>query len=756
MKEDTKKINRFYSILKNTYKTDKISTDRQEELSQQIKKYGYLPYPYIKALKELSDEEVLFCLELKLENEGVFKDGQFNYSEQSVLARHGANNSDWIKRECHDIKLINLSGLGDGNNQNEKTRFMNWLRQLIILPTGNLEKDIYNTTIYLTPFHPRAFGCAYIPQGSEVSTNLEDKEISKITGLSANEQVKMFIALAQLAGHPVIYDILPQTGRFSKTVLANPECVRWFNVNTLIKQICNTLDNVWNLSENQILSNELLDKYSRENINSAIKIYEKYLTGERKFAINDEIKQILKDIDRDKILLQFKKQISNKMQIKDSQKLLQQQVKNIVQKMIDSNSDRITENDIKNRDEIELALIKDGLWSLPGGAWNSSGVPAFDKMAKNALYPMMRHYDFKDEDVTNFANLDCQSPFYFVYLENGEYNQEVINFYINYVKQLVLDFNFDGIRIDHVNHVIDELSMKDGKPISYRIPAKVLKDLNDELKQVAPYFASMAEYMLNRDNIKEYHEDMNFDIVYGNDILLQSYKKPTVVDSDNIYVSKYNHTLDKKQYVSVLKTYNNQDGEYTYINQYPGQLGKDGALFKWFMYKFMPGGYYAQRPMMYVDGDESFSKGGIEATICNEVFMKRNDDLEFYEKFDAIDRFAKNNNTICYGEAHILQQDDDGFVYWQIQTNDVNNFLIVVANYNYPQAFVKKDDKFERKIGIEVNNKTIKLHAGYEFCAEYIFKEKDYVEEQFSNNTNVLNFEKLLPSEFKFYKVIKV
>lgn len=45
--------------------------------------------------------------------------------------------------------------------------------------------------------------------------------------MDAKEQVKTFITLSQLAGHPVIYDILPQTGRFSKAVLANPEIARW-------------------------------------------------------------------------------------------------------------------------------------------------------------------------------------------------------------------------------------------------------------------------------------------------------------------------------------------------------------------------------------------------------------------------------------------------------------------------------------------------------------------------------------------------
>ena len=753
-----KKINGFYSVLKNKYPLSLISQDRQNELQEKLKQYGYLPCSYIKALNEISDAEVLFCLEQKLENEGIFKDGVFDFSELSVLARHGIKDSSWIKRETHDIKLINLLGLGDGNNKPQHSKFMDWLRQLVILPTGNLSNNIFNTTIYLTPFHPRGFGCAYIPQASCVDPLLEDKTISKVTGLNADEQVKMFLYLAQLAGHPVIYDILPQTGRYSKTVLANPFCVRWFDVSALIKKICSELDKVCQHSESKILSQKLIQNFSHEDLTTAITAYKKYLAGERKFAITEHTKEILKQIDCDKNLKQYKKLLSQSMQTKKTQILIQKKAQSIIRQCLKTNAETITENDITNRAQIEAVLIKNGLWPLPGGAWNSAGVPVFDKMTKDALYPMMRHYDFKNEDVTSSANLDCQSPFYFVCLENGEYNEDVIDFFINYTKNLIMNFNFDGVRIDHVNHIIDELSEKDGIPISYRIPKTVLKKLNDALKKISPHFATIAEYMLWDDFYKYYHKDMSFDLLWGNDIPAQSYKTPIVIDEDNVNLSKYNHTLKNTDFCSVLKTYNNQDGEYKYLDRYPAQLGENGALFKWFKYKFFPGGYYAQRPIMYVDGDESFTNGGIEETICNEVLMKRNDNDSFFAKFDAIDRFAKDNKVICYGEAHILHQDEDGFVYWQIQNNNPEDTIMVVANYHSPQEkfYNEEHNKSEYKSGTTVLNKSINLNDGYVFVSEYIFDGINFVEKKFDENKNSLNFPELLPAEFKIFKVNKI
>lgn len=92
------------------------------------------------------------------------------------------------------------------------------------------------TTVYLIPFHPREFGCAYLPVSTEVSPHIEDKRITEKLGLDTKQQVQLFVKLAQLAGHCVIYDVLPQTGRFSKMVLANPSIARWYDIKELIEK----------------------------------------------------------------------------------------------------------------------------------------------------------------------------------------------------------------------------------------------------------------------------------------------------------------------------------------------------------------------------------------------------------------------------------------------------------------------------------------------------------------------------------------
>lgn len=734
-------LNNFYSKLKEIHSFDNIPEDRKEYLKSTVEKYGYLPYPQVKALEELSDAEVLFALESKWASNGVFENGSFNFSKTSVLARNNVKNSSWLQKEGHDIKLINLAGLG--NNPETCGLFMDWLRELLILPSGNLSNNIFGTTMYLIPFHPREFGCAYLPTASNVSPALEDSAIKEKTGFGADEQVKLFIQMAQLAGHPVIYDILPQTGRFSKIVLTNPECARWFDINALITELSKNVDEA---------ASKLSDKYSKDDLSIVSGIYKKSIKGESYGDLTEHYQKIFDEID---ILLKDTKIfLSNAMLERSIQDKLHKKAKSIISKVTGS-SKKLSENEITNQGEIIQSLISEGMWPALGGAWCSAGVPVFDRMSEGASYPTFKHYKFDGEDVTNFANLDCQTPYYFVNLENGKYNNDVIKFFIDYMKNLQENFNFDGFRVDHIDHIVDEVSEKDGTPISYRAPRKVLGMLNSAMKEKIPYFAVLAEYMLWDNFYKEYHQDMNFDLLWGNDIVSQSYKTPEAIAEDNLYLANYNSSHKRSTPLSILKTYNNQDGEFEAIDRYPAQLGFEGALFKWFKYKFLPGGRNAQRPVMYIDGDESFTKTGMEYIIGNEVSMKREKDYDFFAKFDAIDRFVKNSAVITDGEAHIIRQDDDGFVVWQIQKEGLKNSILVAANFNSPSEKFCENGVVEIREGREVFDKTIELSCDYSIVSEFRFDGTDYMEEKFVAATNSLSFGKLMPAEFKFFTVIK-
>lgn len=753
-KEEKKKtkndveLNEIYAKLKQIYQFDQISDDRKAYLKALVEKYQYLPYPHIKALEELTASEVLFALEFKWAVNGVFKDGQFNFNEASVLARNNVTNSNWIKKEGHDIKLVNLAGLGNGNKSEDTGKFIDWLRQLLILPAGKEEKGIFATTIYLIPFHPREFGCAYLPTSTDVSTNLEDTRLRDELGLSVKEQVQTFITFAQLAGHPVIYDVLPQTGRFAKIVLANPHIARWFDIKDLLAKIENSTE---------IIAQKLEKTFDKDDVEIVKDICKQTLKS-GSGDLSEHYMTIYKEFEKE--LDELKKTYSNEILKKENQQKIQKRVREIIANIHGEKPNKIfKEEEITKHGDAIQTLIQQGLWPAPGGAWCSAGVPVFDKMSECGSYPVFKHYDHKGCDVTHFANLDCQTPFYFVFLENGTYNKPVVDFFINYMKDLQSDYNFDGFRVDHIDHIVDEVSEKDGVPISYRAPKDILAKLNSTMKEKIPYFASLAEYMLWDGFFKEYHEDMNFDILWGNDIISQFEKTPERILEDNQNLSNYNTKNFKIENLSILKTYNNQDGEFRVIDQYPGQLGEEGALFKWFKYKFLPGGKYAQRPVLYIDGDESFTETGIESVIGSEISMKRAKNYDFFAKFDAINRFAKSQELITEGEAQIIKQDDEGFVSWLISKEPLKSALLVVANYLYPTEKVTVNDEDssypEIQEGDEIVDKSVSLPGDYKVISEYVFDGTDFVEKEFTTKDHTLKFESLQPSEFKVFLLSK-
>lgn len=743
-------INEIYSKLKEFYKFDEIPEGRKTSLKKLVEKYQYIPYPHIKALEELTPAEVLFALEVKWRVNKVFDGGKFEFKndEISVLARNNVKNSNWLKKEGHDIKLINLAALGNGNKKKECGKFIDWLRQLLILPVGNEARGIFATTIYLIPFHPREFGCAYLPTSTEVSSNLEDSQLKEKLEIDAKAQVQLFITLAQLAGHPVIYDVLPQTGRFAKMVLANPHIARWFDIKELLSKLENSTD---------LVAKKLEKTFDKEDV-EIIKDICKQTLRSGAGDLSENYQKIYDEFEKE--LNELKKTYSNEMLKKENQAKIQKRVRDIVaQVQGEKPNKQLSEEEITKQGDVIQALISSGLWSAPGGAWCSAGTPVFDRMSDCGSYPVFCHYDYKGEDVTNFANLDCQTPFYFVFLENGQLNKPVVEFFVDFMQKVQADYNFDGFRVDHLDHIVDEVSEKNGVAISYRAPREVLAKLNSAIKIKIPYFASLAEYMLGGNFLKEYHEDMKFDILWGNDIAAQVEKTPEKIVEDNQDLATYNKKNFKVENLSILKTYNNQDGEFRIIDQYPGQLGEEGALFKWFKYKFLPGGKYAQRPVLYVDGDESFTKNGIERTIGAEVSMGREKNYKFFAKFDAINRFAKSQELVTEGEAQIIEQDEDGFVSWLISKEPLKSALLVVANYQAPTEKVTVEDEdgshSEIKEGEEILDKSVSLPGDYSVVCEFVFDGTDYVEKKLTEDENALVFEVLQPSEFKIFLLNK-
>lgn len=744
-------FNNLYTKIKDFYAKEEINSERKKELSSLIEEYGYLPYSQAKAINELTPAEVIFCLEKKLELNGTLKNQKLfiENNETSAIARHGCKNAEWIKKEQHDIKLINLMALGDGAKDSSPAKFIDWLRQIVILPSGNEKNKILSTTIYLVPFTPRDFGNAYLIAGTEeISRSLEDKDLKNIE-ISGKEQIKLFIALAQLAGHGVIYDIVPKNGRFSKTILAHPEIVRWIDVNYTIDEISKSLNEA---------AAKLSSEYDEDDVTIVKNIYKTTLKGDSSDFSSDFMpiyNRLTKELEAKR------KEISGYITSKEQQIKLQKRVKDIIAGIEGVKTDKIKhDKDITKRGEIINALINEGLWTVPDGAWCSSGIPVFEKMSEGGAYPVFRSYNSKGEDVSEYSESDCETPFYFVYLENGEYNMPVIDFYLSYIQNLQEEYNFDGFRLANTDFVVDEMSEQNMRPISYRVPRFLITKINETMKKKVPYFASIAEYRLWNSYFKEYHKDMMFDVLWGNDAKTDYEKTPVEVIENNRELQEYNINVYNSPMLSILKTYNNQDGEFRTVNRFIGLTDKEEALFKWFKFKFLPSGKFAQRPCLYCDGDESFSKDGIEVTIQDEVSLIRSNDEDFYNKFDAIRRFAINNELTASGEAQIIHSHKDGYVSWMISKETVKERIIIAANCfsaNEKILSVSPNGVPEYKIkkNTAVKNKKIEIPGDYELASEYVYEnnKKAFVEHYSKPDVKTIKIDKLEPCEFRIFKI---
>ena len=345
------KLQEVFAKVKDIYCINDVSEERKQYLTDTIKKYGYLPYPHYKVLDELTPSEIIYAYVEILKLEGTYENFKLkDIQNPSPLARRKVKNSNWFKKEGHNIKLISLSALGDGTKSSNTGLFIEWVAQILTLPRGNANHGVLGDTIYLLPFHPREFGCAYLPMSSDVSNKLEDVKLSKFLGFDAKAQVKLFISMAQLAGHPVIYDILPQTGRFSKVVLSKPYVARWFDIKELIEDYKREIEKAAVM---------LKDKYNADEVDGAKTLYLEILSGSRKTFKNGN-EEILKTFE--KLMETAKKTLSNQMSNRFRQDDILKKIYDVIEKVNGKKPSK--EEDIVDQSEIVKALINTLLFCL--------------------------------------------------------------------------------------------------------------------------------------------------------------------------------------------------------------------------------------------------------------------------------------------------------------------------------------------------------------------------------------------------------
>ena len=92
-----------------------------------------------------------------------------------------------------------------------------------------------------------------------------------------------------------------------------------------------------------------------------------------------------------------------------------------------------------------------------------------------------------------------------------------------------------------------------------------------------------------------------------------------------------------------------------------------------------------------------------------------------------------------------------------VSKDPLKESFLILANYNAPIEHIKNDSGSYVKEGQAVYNKTIKLPCDYQIVSEFIYDEKlkDFTEIKFTAPETEMNFDRLEPSQFKIFKLIR-
>lgn len=558
------------------------------------------------------------------------------------------------------------------------------------------------TAIYLTPFHKRDFEFAYLIKSMDIDENLNDEAFN----ISAKEQIQLFVHLAKKMGHTVFYDFLMKTSRYSQTLLENPYLVRWIDTKDAEKKISLIVDDT---------AKELEGQFDKDDIEIVKNIYHQ----ESKGCLSEHYEKIYSLFESK--IFEKKKELSIECYRLENQIKLQK---------------RVSGKDVKT-------LIEEGLWTVPCGADNEFGLPVFDYMNKEENYPVFKHFDKDGNDISQNIKDDFQTPAYFMDLDKKEINKKVLKYFINMANKYIEDYHFDGLKINYIDKISKNV-------LNDKVPFEFLKKLNTEIKKQK--IILIAE--TNFDDLAKYH-DLDFDLIWT------EYKNLTPKEMLNKYdqLANFNTKDLKSKNLMAVKIYNDKFCETEEINDFPSLLGYEGALFKWFCLNLLPAGKNAITPIVYVDGDESYTERGFVKTLFEHAKLERNNDEKFFKKFNAINKFAKTSKIINGGEANVISEEDNGYVSWLISKEPLKEILLVVANYKQKDEKLilqNENEKIETYIENDaVVNKMISLPGECKIVSEYVFNGEEYIAKDYSLEGDLLEIEVLNPSDFRIFLLRK-
>lgn len=321
------------------------------------------------------------------------------------------------------------------------------------------------SAIHLGPFTEYDFGVIYAVRSTRA---IAPQVVDSTLGVSPEEQLHAFVEAAHLLGMAVGFDLEPHVTQFAVPVLMRPELFRWVALT----------------ADRQALVGNLT--------------MEEMLTGAVQATIADSVRAL----------------VEAELHAADLNSL-----------EIDSDDDAdLRERRRAAHGRLVRAVIDAGLWTIPSQSWAGAGVPAFAGYNHDGNYPRFDYRGPDGEDLSGKA-FQIVTP-YQIYtgmranrppIETAPFPPGIAA-YADVFAYWRDTFDFDFVRYDSVDHILDSLVDGDpARPAADRPTPEVLRACIARSRTPEhPFIGSFAERMGLE---LEAYAAMGFDLMLGTDML---------------------------------------------------------------------------------------------------------------------------------------------------------------------------------------------------------------------------------------------
>lgn len=439
-------------------------------------------------------------------------------------------------------------------------------------------------------------------------------------GLKRDDQLKIFVDAAHLLNKTVGFDLEPHTQQFSRIALQNPEYFRWIKLSVE--------DNFEKLYNNMKQEEQMTIGYQKKLVSEVNEVMKKFYAKHNMKTLEDD---------------NFPPDEMRKLHI--------QAINN---------------------------LVDHGYWTLLSHTWDGVGVPRFSGFNHDKRFSYFQYVNSKKKDhlIHAFGSL-TPYKFYDNLLVNNipdekegvlpTDNEETQNFFSNIFPQFQEKFNFDFLRIDFQDHVLDAtLPGTTNVPVTDRCIARVLKKVTDKAREGKPYIGVTAECMNNE--FFEYNK-MGFNLLVGhnltNNINNDVLKKDFEITKG---MSELNKTAT--HWGGVKYTIDTHDSGHPLFWQEPliKIAGYKTLALKYFMSKFTSCGL-GSRPSFECVGAQDLSHGlFISNNIPRSITWVSDKSFNnlYHNTFDLRDEFSEHFDNSYISSEKIKKK----YATWFIDRND--------------------------------------------------------------------------------------